>query len=287
MLIRMKQPVFRILGALFGVLMLVGCTDASHQVVRGSGQVAIERREVSDFNGVAFYMVGDLEVKIADKEELRIEAEDNLLAYIETEVADGILMVRQRNRSCLRPNKPIRLHITMRELDHVIQAGPGRIHIPRITNERLYVQHHGAGQIIVTMLKVGTLSVHVSGSGDVDLDNTTAAQCRLTMSGSGKLKVRRLVGLSNEVRLTGSGDVSVSGGSVVHQRVFLSGSGMFKGSWLLTSETEVLVSGAGSASIHAKDLLDATITGQGDIRYRGNPKVIQSISNVGKLKRIR
>ena len=287
MTIRMRQRVFLILGALFGTLIWTGCVDVSYQVLRGSGRVVVERRQVTNFNGVALCMVGHLEIEIANKEGLWIEAEDNLLADIETEVVDGVLMIRLRGRTRLKPSRPIRFDLKIRELNHVVQAGPGRIHIRQITSERLYVQHLGSGQINVTKLEVGTFFVHASGSGNVELDHIVAQRCRLHVSGSGDVTVRHLVGLSSEVRLTGSGDISVSGGSVVQQSAILTGSGKFRGTGLSTSETDVMVSGSGSASVHAKGQLNVTITGGGSIRYRGNPHIVKSISGAGKLKRIR
>ena len=284
---QIRQHVVLITVALCALSICAGCVDASHQIVSGSGRIAKERRDVRGFKSVALYMAGDLEIEIGSEETLWIEAEDNLLPYIETEVVDGVLKIMQRGRVCIRSRRPIRLHLTMRKLDQVIHAGPGRIQIPMISSDRLYILHSGSGCIDAGILEVGTLSVHASGSGDIELDHTLARRCRLNLSGSGEIIMRRLVGLSNEVRLTGSGNISVLEGSVVKQSAFLSASGDFEGAGLLTGETELMVSGSGSASVHANDLLDATVTGQGDIYYYGNPEVIRSNSGSGKIKRIK
>ena len=73
----------------------------------------------------------------------------------------------------------------------------------------------------------------------------------------------------------------------MQQSAILSGSGEFKGIWLRTTETEVMVSGSGSAFIHVQDQLDVTLTGHGGVHYRGNPRIVQSISGAGKLEKIR
>jgi hypothetical protein len=54
--------------------------------VRGSGNVVEETREVSGVSGVELATLGTLHVEIGESESLRIEAEDNLLEYIETDV---------------------------------------------------------------------------------------------------------------------------------------------------------------------------------------------------------
>jgi hypothetical protein len=286
----MRQRGFLVSGALLvvllGVLPYTRESDASHEVVRGTGRITTERREVRDFIGVALNVVGDLEIEIADREDLLIEAEDNLHDFIEIEVVDGVLMINQSERTLLRPSRPVRFHITMRALDRVVHSAGGRIHIPRITNEELFIQHKGSGQILMDTLELETLSVHTSGSGTVELDYTEMSRCQLIQSGSGSVKVQHLVGLSNDVRLTGSGDISISKGSVMQQNVFVSGSGDFEGIGFHTSATDVMVSGSGSASVHARDSLHATLTGNGNILYRGNPHVVRSVSGSGIVKRI-
>ena len=61
--------------------------------IRGSGNVVEETREVSGVSGVQLATIGDMVIELGDKESLRIEAEDNLLEYFETEVRNGKLII--------------------------------------------------------------------------------------------------------------------------------------------------------------------------------------------------
>lgn len=269
-----------------GALLWLGCAGAAPLEVRGSGQVVGETRETGRFTGVALRTVGDLTIEIADREELQIEAEDNLLGFLETDVVDGVLEIRAREGVVLSPTKPVRYRLAVRELNRIEHAAGGDVRIPPMSTEQLYVQHRGSGRLEGAALETGLLSVHLSGSGDVAFEQVKAQRSRLILSGSGNVRVKQLLALSNDVRHTGSGEISISGGSVVRQSAFVSGSGELKGAGLRTSETEVMVSGAGSAAIFVEDQLDATITGEGDIHYRGNPNISLSITGAGKLGRI-
>ena len=57
--------------------------------VRGSGRVAEEERPVSGITGVKLATFGDLTIEVGDEEELRIQAEENLIPYFETEMRNG------------------------------------------------------------------------------------------------------------------------------------------------------------------------------------------------------
>jgi len=271
----------------FGVPLWLGCTFVVEKQVRGSGHVTVETRSTINATGVALMALGDLDIEISDREELRIEAEDNLLSFIETEIVDGVLQIRQHESVVLEPSKSVRFHLAVPRLDHILFTAGGHIRIPRMHTDRLTVQHRGSGRLEVAGLNATSISIHGSGSGEVVLQQVEVQQCRLIQSGSGNLQVRHLEGLSNDVRLTGSGDITIHRGSVVQQSAFVSGSGDLKASGLRTSATEVMASGSGSAAVHAGDRLDATVTGGGDIRYRGKPVVYQSISGSGEVIRIR
>jgi hypothetical protein len=268
-----------------GALLWLGCAGATPLEVRGSGRVMEEPRDVGRFTGVALNTAGDLTIEIAEREELRIEAEDNLLGFLETDVVDGVLEIRAREGVVLSPTRPVRYRLAVRELNRIEHAAGGDVRIPAMSTEQLHVQHRGSGRLEGGALETSLLSVHLSGSGDVAFEQVKAQRSRLILSGSGNVRVEQLLALSNDVRHTGSGEISISGGSVVRQSAFVSGSGDLEGAGLRTSETEIMVSGSGSAAVYAEDQLDATITGQGDIHYRGNPNIRLSITGSGKLGR--
>lgn len=281
---QMRRRTILVPGVLAVLVACAGVAGASQQVVRGSGHVVEEKRDTGTFSGVALHVVGDLEIEIGNREELRIEAEDNLLDYIVTEIKDDVLTFNQLEKTRIRPTRPVRFFLTTRRLDGVTHAAGGRIHVSGINSRRLTIQHRGSGRIQIDDLELETLFVHASGSGRIDLGRTSASRCQLTLSGSGDVTIGRLTGLSNDVRLTGSGDVSITRGTVVQQTVFVSGSGEFKAHGFSSGVASVLVSGSGSAFVRVKDQLDATITGDGDIHYRGDPKINRSVSGSGRLK---
>jgi hypothetical protein len=270
-----------------GALLWAWCAGAARQDLPGPEERIASGRRFGPFTGVALMSTGDLDIEIANRTELRIEGPESALALIEAEVVSGVLELKQREGVNFAPTEPVRFTLTVGELDRVEHAGSGRIRLPRIRAEELNILHRGSGRIEGIALEVRALSIHLSGSGEVSLQKIATQRCRLTHSGSGQLRVDSLLSLSNDVRFTGSGHVTVSEGSVVQQRAFVSGSGDFDAGRLCSSETVVMVSGSGSATVFARDQLDATITGDGSIYFRGTPEISHSLSGTGELRRKR
>jgi hypothetical protein len=108
----MKRCVLRVVVVLAVVLSTLGCVcgGIGFGGVRGSGRVEEEERLVRGFTGVELATFGDLDIRLGDEEGLRIEAEDNLLPYFETEVRNGILKISSRPGVTLRNRRAVNFY---------------------------------------------------------------------------------------------------------------------------------------------------------------------------------
>ena len=86
----MKKPPFVLLVIL--LIVSVACDQIS-----GSGNVITQERPVSGFNKIAMSGSGELIITQGSKEGLTVEAEDNIMEYIETEVKDETLELGMKN----------------------------------------------------------------------------------------------------------------------------------------------------------------------------------------------
>jgi hypothetical protein len=214
---------------------------------RGSGTVITETREVSDFDKVVFSTFGDLTIEQGERESLTIEAEDNVLPGIVTEMRDGQLIIEypeQFGRGVV-PTRPVRYTLTVRNLSLLAISGAGNVTMPR--------------------LKTETLAVSLSGAGNFDLTDLQADRLDFTLSGAGNMN---------------------ASGEVESQGVRLSGLGNYDAADLQSSTAEVSVSGAGSATVWVEQDLDVKISGAGSVNYYGDPEVRSDISGLGNVDRI-
>ena len=77
------------------------------ETIHGSGAIAEETYALSDVTGVQLSTLGELEIRLGDREELRIEADDNLLPYFEAEQVGEVVRIRSRRGTRLRPSAGI------------------------------------------------------------------------------------------------------------------------------------------------------------------------------------
>jgi carbon monoxide dehydrogenase subunit G len=249
-------------------LSILGCVVGlpGFGTVRGSGRVAEEERQVSGVTGVELATFGDLTIERGEAEELRIEAEDNLLRYFETEVRNGTLKIGQRKDIRLISRKPVNFYLTVKELDTIVISGSGDVEAPDLEAERFSLTISGSGNLEMEDLDADTAQVRISGSGDVVMEDLRAD--------------------TFEVDITGSGKLDIAGGEVEEQDITISGSGDYEARGLESAEAEVRISGSGAVTTRVSDYLRINVSGSGDVRYIGDPSVDKTVTGSGKVRQI-
>jgi hypothetical protein len=213
--------------------------------VRGSGNVITETRQVSGFERVSLSGVGELTLTQADQESLEVDAEDNLIPYIKTEVRGNTLYIEiDPDRVTIRPTKPILYRLAMKEIRGIDVSGAGSVQAGDIQTDNLDVDSSGVGKVELGMLQADKLAVSISGAGGLE----------------------------------------VAGGKVERLKIEISGAGAYKAPDLQSQVADILISGAGNAKLWVADSLDVMLSGAGSIEYYGQPSVTQEVSGVGGVK---
>ena len=129
--------------------------------------------------------------------------------------------------------------------------------------------------------------IKLSGSGNVNMaDFNQGNNLNVTITGSGNFTMNNFE--SNETlnaTLMGSGNFYATQeiACIRTLNVTCSGSGNFNGYSILSTECFAKTMGSGKCFVYAGSKLNATITGSGDIHYKGNPIVSSSITGSGNL----
>ncbi len=192
------------------------------RVVRGSGDVETETRSVSGFDQVSLNGQGELILEQGEQESLEIEAEDNIIAVIETEVRGDTLHIGVKDNRTLRPTEPIRFYLTMQEIAGLEISGSGNITADDVVSDRLTLRINGSGDIDIGSLTAESLSVEINGAGNVDVAGRATRQT-IEISGSGNYRAGDLESEEVEVDVNGSGETAVWANQTL--RVDISGSG--------------------------------------------------------------
>lgn len=184
--------------------LLAGCGLLRTEVVTGSGNVASEARTVDDFTAVELAGSGDVIIAFGPAASLTIEADDNVLPYLTSEVRGDRLVLGTRLNVNLVTANPIRYFVTVRELSAVTLPGSGTINIESMMANDVDFSLPGSG----TILASGTadaVDVTMAGSGNVDLGDLRAATGSVRLSGSGNVTV--WVTDQLQADLSGSGNI--------------------------------------------------------------------------------
>ena len=221
-----------------------------HPVTISDDFQKLEDRHLSGFNAVGLGGSFDVYITQGSTESVKVEAPENILSHIITEVDNGVLKIYNKNDSfhwgdLFGNHQKIAVYVVAKDLNAISVSGSGDIFFKE-------------------GIRTNTLRLKVSGSGDM----------------IGRVEVRSL-----ETGISGSGDVKISG-RADNSAVSVSGSGDFEGRGLITENTTVRVSGSGDASINASGSISAAISGSGDVRYTGGAKnVMSSKSGSGDVER--
>jgi hypothetical protein len=106
----------------------------------------------------------------------------------------------------------------------------------------------------------------------------------LDIGGSGSMNATGVKTTSLTVRIAGSGSVTTAG-SADTQSIDMAGSGDYRGLGLATTTSTVRSAGAGTVEVAARDRLDVTVIGSGNVLYSGSPQVQQSILGSGSIQK--
>ena len=212
---------------------------------KGSGNMVTQTREVSGFDKISVEYPARVFISQGSAETLTIEAEDNLLPGLKTEVKGDELRIYYKSKDGKRvhPTKAPVITITVKNLSALDFSSAGESTVDGLETKDLDVSLSGAGNLKLNDIAVTNLSINLSGAGSA------------TASGT-------------------ANDMSVN----------ISGFGGFNGRDLKTNKADVNISGAGSATVSVEEELDATISGAGSITYYGSPEVVKNVSGLGSVR---
>ena len=226
-------------------VLLASCDFVAGKRVKGNGNVKTEERAESGFTGVnsgsdfnTYVGIGPFSVKI--------EAEENILPFIETFVDNGVLKITTKDGFWLKTRRTVKIYVTA----------------PRLNK----IHSHGNGDVFS--------STKITDSSRIDL----------YVGGNAKMKVE-VDAPEIDADLGGNGDIELKG-QTRDFKCKTAGNGHIDAFDLQTESAKVEIYGNGNANISASVKLDVSISGNGDVRYKGNAQTSTHITGNGNIKKV-
>jgi Putative auto-transporter adhesin, head GIN domain len=215
---------------LFAALSLFSCFRGP--AITGSGNIVTEKRQTSNFTGVAVSGFVPVEVKNGDATEVVVEADDNLIKYIYTEVKNNVLHIRVKHFRNIR-NCTYKVYVTAPRFSSISSSGVSSITSDGVlrSNEAISFSSSGAGsieaevdapEVDADMSGVGSIrlsgrtrsySAVVSGAGSINSFDLLSENARADVSGVGHIKLHASVKLKATV--SGVGNIHYRGSATV------------------------------------------------------------------------
>jgi hypothetical protein len=183
--------------------------------------VQTEPREAAGFHEIWLSGSGDVRVEQTGTESVSVEAEDNLLRLLETRVQDGRLTLGTKPNVNISPTRPIRYHVTVKQLAAIGIAGSGKFRVEGVDARRFSAEIAGSGSAVLSG-KADDVKLSISGSGAYDTAALACTTASVDISGSGSATVNASDRVTANV--SGSGSVRYLGNPAVEEHVAGSGS---------------------------------------------------------------
>ena len=227
------------------LVICIGCQSfsGSDEVIKGNGKIETKSFPESDFNAVCIKGGWTADIRYSETFSIQIETDENIFPYLDISVAGTILNIGFKSGYSISPTQ-CKVSITMPALIRLQTAGSLTAVISsfNIPQETMSIDISGSGNITARDITVNTLKVDVSGSADF----------------SATEKAKNII-----ADVSGSGDIKTTD--------------------FETEKADISISGSGSAKVWVTRHLKADISGSGSVRYKGNPAIEIKSSGSGRI----
>jgi hypothetical protein len=231
---------------LAAVLVLSSFAMQEHERIKGNGDVKQEKRNATAFRDIGTSGEFKVYIQQGNTHAISVEAESNLLPYIETEIDGHELEIKVKKGYQLKPTRPINVYVTMEQVNELAASGSG-------------------GFYSKNKLKTSSLELSVSGSADADLD-VDAQNMKVAVSGASNVKLK---GSAAQAHYSVSGKADIAAFDLQSDDVHIGISGSANANVNAQKKLEVGVSGMGNVKYKGNPSISQSVSGMGRISKEG------------------
>ena len=240
----------------------------SYSMMRANGVetgVRAERRAVASETRVlargidAVELSGpiDLTLRYGPTPSLTVKGEERLLANIDTAQEGSVLRIGTRGM-LLHHRQPLQAVLVLPNVARVAVDGSGDSVITGLSGDTILLQLTGSGSVKFNG-RYQHVDASLRGSGDLDLNTGNTEEITLEQQSSGHI---------------------TAVGSARKLAVKKDGSGELDAQHLRADDVTLKQTGSGDSAVLARETIAIEMSGSGDVRVRGGPRV-QSVARTG------
>jgi hypothetical protein len=189
--------------SLLTLFLAAACHHGMGPEVKGSGNRQTQTRQVAQFTSISTEGAFTIEVICQKDVSLEIEADDNVLPLVSSEVSGNVL--RLKNTKSYSTIEPIVIKISVPNLEGISVNGAGKFDITGMNNEKFEIDANGAPHINVSGI-TKVVDIDTNGAANIDTHNLRAARAVVDSKGVSKIEL----GISEQLDATVSGPSTVT-----------------------------------------------------------------------------
>ena len=266
-------------STIFGQVFTLG-----NKKVKASNVYVTKQIKIDDFDRLE--VAGSMDVvykQVKGKPSLEIYTADNIVDLVKTEVVNGTLKIGFKKGYSISYNKLI-IRVSSEDINAISLAGSGSIDLANgVKTNKMNISLAGSGDVMgKNIFCQEDLRIALSGSGDVSMQQLACNQFDVSLAGSGDVLMKDVNVHTAKVSLAGSGCVEMYG-KTDKSHFELAGSGEILAAGFEAKEVNISIAGSGDVECHATDHLKVSISGSGEVGYKGNPQLELPKRGVHKL----
>ncbi|MCL1937742.1 MAG: DUF2807 domain-containing protein [Candidatus Azobacteroides sp.] len=244
-----------------------------------------ETRSVSGFTGIDASGMFDIAVTKGNKESLIIEADNEVMPYVRSEVRNGVLNLYLENKeNKIRNVKVLKASIVMKNLDEVTLSGACKLTANDLfTPDKFKVDCSGASNLEIK-INTGQLDIEASGASQIWLKANITGNTRLDVSGLSKIH-GELKAANVKFDSSGASSIELTG-SGVDFNIDASGTTKIEAEDFAVKTATVQSSGMCKVTVNVSKVLNVDASGMSSVNYKGSPALEVNNSKMAKVKKI-
>jgi len=188
-----KLALFVFAAALIvGLIFSSGCGFGSFtnlSGIEGSGTAKSEQRNVSGFSKIDAGGAINLEIAFQENYGVSVEADENLLQHIKTEVSGDTLKIHSEGR--ISPKTKINVKISMPKLSDLDISGASTANVANFKADSIDLTASGASKITISGTAT-SVKTDASGASSIDAEKLSVEKADVNSSGASKVIVAPL-----------------------------------------------------------------------------------------------
>ncbi|MBK7861170.1 MAG: DUF2807 domain-containing protein [Archangiaceae bacterium] len=233
------------------VLAFTGCQCGAP--IHGSGVSKTEPRDLAGpYHRVE---VGDgLNVQLTDRDpgQVSLTADDNLLAHIETDVTDGVLVIKAKDGEWLDSRTPISVEVSRGGVNELGASGAAHI--------------SSSGGVVCDRI-----AMQVSGAAQIELDSAVGTELVVWASGGSQVRVRDVTAPKADFQVSGGSQIDATTGKLDAVNVALSGGSRVQLGEVASASATLDLSGGSTTKLTASTSVSGKLSGGSEAFIKGNP----------------